>query len=1084
MFNRDRRSMRLVFAAVAALTAALVANVLPGAAVAAPGPPNRLGPVQIQNAVNGLAVDAEAGDMEEGRKILQFTYGGRHGQQWWFEAATGSSYYLKSNVNGAYCIGLDGTLVVLKLCGGDGTTWEFDQVQADTYLLKTPGGDQYLTSPTTAGGKSNSGVQLTLGSRTEADTGRGHWHLTDLVLEEYTPPADPRLDQATFLTTHNAFNSYGDGFVFPNQSRSMATQLDEGVRGMMLDVYDGSEPEDPLRMCHGTCVVGGNRAFQDGLADIVTFLQRDADAVVTVFIEDRVTDRAKMASEMAAIPGLKELVFDPEVQEVATHGWPTLSQMKGLDKRLLIFSDHSDVPEVGVRLQRNWTVENFWSMGGLAGNKDCYTRWDEIPLTRQEPGFTRLFVMNQFRDAPTAITAAIDNGDSLVDRALNICGPAARKTPNYVAVDFYELPLGGSTHRAIETIGRHRYTFEAATNPNPPSQLLSAYNRKAQLPGMPNWSAAGYRGGSPLPGEAQHTGDEACRITPEELDGTYGVKPDDEADDSAGLQRAIDDIRTRCGGAAQFERLSLITLPAGKLNVSRQIAVDASYLTIRGQGSDPARPGGTRIVYRPDDSTKYDTLTSDGSRWDQDAMSYGSGADTGKGGWMWPGRGLFRVSTREVAPRYADELAAAPANRKDLFEGSVNQHWASGVKLRTSAAAPGFSAKEGDRVVHLDAKADPARFPVGGHVWVGAANSRKFYALQSATDEGRYENLHMRQQVFRISSVDAAHRTLTLDKPLEFDLPVDSTSDGSAAIDGTIYPSKVTPLKMVVGVGFENFSFTQDMPGMTPEQARHNYGNLAPAYAMHGLVFKWAADSWARGVRAEMTGSHPIVTEVAKNLQFERNHLDGAWNKGKGGNGYFRGSRVWDSLYALNTTRNLRHFTLQWSASGNVVYGNDFDSDLNLHGGWERRNLFENNTVRVPYEHYSGNCTARCGGEGGDVEAGTWYPIWWAAGAKALKWSGSSGPQNVFHNNTLSKQLTPGGPYTDYLPYGKTGVGAQPLYQFGSAPGDPSRFQHLTQGGSPIADWNGREKADFTAGAGVDSTHTAPLTSVFLRNAG
>ncbi|MET9934576.1 RICIN domain-containing protein, partial [Streptomyces sp. NPDC006324] len=282
MFNRDRRSMRLVFAAVAALTAALVASALPGAAVAAPGPPNRLGPVQIQNAVNGLAVDAEAGDMEEGRKILQFTYGGRHGQQWWFEAATGSSYYLKSNVNGAYCIGLDGTLAVLKLCGGDGTTWEFDQVQADTYLLKTPGGEQYLTSPTTAGGRSNSGVQLALGSRAEADTGRGHWHLTDLVLEEYTPPADPRLDQATFLTTHNAFNSYGDGFVFPNQSRSMATQLDEGVRGMMLDVYDGSEPEDPLRMCHGTCVVGGNRAFQDGLADIVTFLQNDADAVVTV----------------------------------------------------------------------------------------------------------------------------------------------------------------------------------------------------------------------------------------------------------------------------------------------------------------------------------------------------------------------------------------------------------------------------------------------------------------------------------------------------------------------------------------------------------------------------------------------------------------------------------------------------------------------------------------------------------------------------------------------------------------------------------------------------------------------------------
>ena len=59
--------------------------------------------------------------------------------------------------------------------------------------------------------------------------------------------------------------------------------------------------------------------------------------------------------------------------------------------------------------------------------------------------------------------------------------------------------------------------------------------------------------------------------------------------------------------------------------------------------------------------------------------------------------------------------------------------------------------------------------------------------------------------------------------------------------------------------------------------------------------------------------------------------------KGKGGNGYFRGSRVWDSVYAGNTTRDLRHFTFQWSSSGNVAIANSFDSDLNLHGGFERK---------------------------------------------------------------------------------------------------------------------------------------------------
>ncbi|MFD3533259.1 hypothetical protein [Streptomyces sp. NPDC058664] len=565
------------------------------------------------------------------------------------------------------------------------------------------------------------------------------------------------------------------------------------------------------------------------------------------------------------------------------------------------------------------------------------------------------------------------------------------------------------------------------------------------------------------------------------MDTVYGVRPDDGVDDSTGLQQAIDHVRTQCSGAATFDRLSLIELPVGRIDVTRQIAVDADYLVLRGQSGGA---GGTRIVFAPDENTRYDTLTKDGSRWDQDAMTYEAGVDTAKGGWIWPGRGLFRVQTRDVAPRYADEWAAAPADRKDLYGGSVNQHWASGVKLRGATGDSAYSAREGGQVVHLASNADTTRFRIGGHLWVGAANSRTFYEQQGATDTSQYEDLHMRQQVFRISAVNAADRTVTLDKPLEFDLPLDSTSDGSAPIGGTAYVSKVTPLKMVVGVGFENFSFTQEVPGLTPEQAKNNYGNLAPDAALHGLVYKWAADSWARGVGSEMTGSHPVVTEVAKNLQFEKNRLDGAWNTGKGGNGYFRGSRVWDSLYANSTTLNLRHFTLQWSSSGNVVHGNDFDSDLNLHGGWERRNLFEKNTVRVPYEHAPGNCTANCGGEGGGVETGTWYPIWWAAGAKAAKWAGSSGPQNVFHDNVLSKQLTPGGPYVEYAPYTRSGTGAQPVFQFGSAPDAPGRFLHLARGGSPISDWNGNETADFTGGGGVNVSHTAPVTSVFLATDG
>ncbi|MFI6325583.1 glycosyl hydrolase family 8 [Nonomuraea sp. NPDC050556] len=597
---------------------------------------------------------------------------------------------------------------------------------------------------------------------------------------------------------------------------------------------------------------------------------------------------------------------------------------------------------------------------------------------------------------------------------------------------------------------------------------LTSANRRAPIAGLPDWSKAGYRGGAALPGPGDLNPDAACQITPQELDAQYGVRADG-TDATTGLQQAIDAIRTTCTPTAGYTKLSSITLPAGRILVTGQLGLDADYLLLKGAGM-----GQTILSFRPDTNTRYDTLTEDGSDWDEDAEVHGAG----KGGWTWPGRGLLRVQTREVSTKYASDYASAPANRKDIFEGSVNQHWASGVPVREGSAV-------GTNVIKLATSADMTRFKVGGYLWVGAANSVKFYQQQTVTDPAQYMNLHMRQQIFQITAVDATAKNVTIDKPLEYDVPVNSTSDGSAAIDGTVYPSRVTPLKVVQGVGIEDLTITQDMTNMPKlgggtynlnvADALHNYGNMAPEYEMHGIVLKWAANSWIRRVGTEMTGSHAVVTESAKNIQVQESNFNGSWNKGKGGNGYFRGSRVWDSLYAYNTSRNLRHFTFQWSASNNVAIGNDFDSDLNVHGGWERRNLFENNKVAVPFEHASKNCRANCGEEGGGgPDDSTWWPIWWAAGPKAVKWSGSSGPQNVFYNNDMTKQTTQGGAYQAYYP------DRQRLYQFGSSATDATKFQHLGLNGSTILDWAGHETADYT-GSGVNASMTDASGSLFLK---
>lgn len=242
--------------------------------------------------------------------------------------------------------------------------------------------------------------------------------------------------------------------------------------------------------------------------------------------------------------------------------------------------------------------------------------------------------------------------------------------------------------------------------------------------------------------------------------------------------------------------------------------------------------------------------------------------------------------------------------------------------------------------------------------------------------------------------------------------------------------------------------------------------------------------SWEAGaatvttVRARSPAAPVIVSGSARNLQIERSGFDGAWNKGKGGNGYLRGSRVWDSLWACNLSRNLRHFTFRWSASGNVALGNGLDSDLNLHGGWEHDNLFEQNAVRIPWEHRSASCTTNCGGEGGEMGDGTWYPIRWAVGAKAAKWSGSSGPQNVFFNNTLIKRETLDGSYEPCGPYGTQ---SRTAFEFGSDDGDPRLFCQLSQGGRAIPDWGQPGEAGLhRAGSGVPCDEPAVPVPVRL----
>ncbi|MFF5966557.1 phospholipase [Streptomyces collinus] len=451
------RTPHALLATTAALAAAVVAPQPAAAAVPAPGT------YYVQSATTGLNAADNGGAVEQHRPR------GNEDRQQWQLKPSGSSYVLESTDAVGSCLGRSGDLAATVACASADAGWEIDPIGADRYMLRAPGTTRHLTlSPKPPG--ATYPARLAVGGSGDLAA----WYLTPVdPATGPMPPQDRRtLDQVTFLTTHNAYaNGVDGGFappfvnLVPNQTRGIERQLADGVRGFMLDVH---QTPDGAILCHNSCtLVSRPVALWVDLQRMVDFLKAHPDQVVTVFLEDYV-DPAVLRAELARVRGLPDVLYRPDLTGVRQNGWPTMADLTAAGDRLLIFTDHSRSADqaagltrdsFGVMYQREWTVENHWSMGSGLGTSDwsCYSRWygadTNIPLTRTEPGFRPLFVMNHFRDVPLTGTAGTDN-TKLADRAQRFCRPAARKKPNFLAVDHYDRGNPGS---AVTTLNSYTY---------------------------------------------------------------------------------------------------------------------------------------------------------------------------------------------------------------------------------------------------------------------------------------------------------------------------------------------------------------------------------------------------------------------------------------------------------------------------------------------------------------------------------------------------------------------------------------------------------------------------------------------------
>ena len=257
-----------------------------------------------------------------------------------------------------------------------------------------------------------------------------HMHISYAQCNGSIDLCSKQYNEVAYLTTHNAFNSSEDGLLFPNQTHNIASQLNDGVRALMIDVYD----HFGTPTAYHSVFMLGTIPLSDIFNDIKTFLDNNPNEVATIILECYVT--ANDIEDEINQSGLSSYLY--------THnnsiGWPTLQNMIDNDNRLVIFSDVDDASS-----SQNWyhyvwdyAAETHYSVGTINDFTCDFNRGDPL---------NDLFIFNHFvTDANLGYGLYNESNDVnanpfFITRALG-CQNQTNKFPNFITIDYYELGDG------------------------------------------------------------------------------------------------------------------------------------------------------------------------------------------------------------------------------------------------------------------------------------------------------------------------------------------------------------------------------------------------------------------------------------------------------------------------------------------------------------------------------------------------------------------------------------------------------------------------------------------------------------------
>lgn len=265
-------------------------------------------------------------------------------------------------------------------------------------------------------------LALSLGACGSSTDDSGNGAKSPMLCNGSAELCDRRFDEVVYPSTHNSMSNADDGWGIPNQTHNMQAQLDDGIRGMLIDSHTDNGAN---YLCHTLCSLG-KILLVDAFTMFANFLREHPHEVLTFIIEDYVTPEETVAAFEET--GLSDFVYthDP------TRDWPTLREMIDANTRLLVTVENAGPPP-------DW-YQHFWDLGWDTPYTFTSVQDFSCNLNRGDRSHD-LFLLNHWIENPLAdpnLSAIANDHDVLLGRARQ-CQSESGKLPNLVAVNHYSI---------------------------------------------------------------------------------------------------------------------------------------------------------------------------------------------------------------------------------------------------------------------------------------------------------------------------------------------------------------------------------------------------------------------------------------------------------------------------------------------------------------------------------------------------------------------------------------------------------------------------------------------------------------------